>query len=103
MPALDCSSSWLPLSITLPLCMTAICVALITVESRCAIRTTVHPVCSMSFSNAFCTKASFSASRAEVASSKNRSLGCRKKHLAIASRWRCPPDIMTPLSPQRVS
>mmetsp|Transcript_52527 Transcript_52527/g.85112 ORF Transcript_52527/g.85112 Transcript_52527/m.85112 type:complete len:101 (-) Transcript_52527:948-1250(-) len=74
-----------------------------TVLKRCAMSTTVQRRSTSSFSMAPCTMASFSASRAEVASSKNSSLGFRRKHRAIASRCLCPPDSMMPFSPTRVS
>mmetsp|Transcript_10807 Transcript_10807/g.24451 ORF Transcript_10807/g.24451 Transcript_10807/m.24451 type:complete len:84 (+) Transcript_10807:283-534(+) len=83
--------------------MTAICVELMTVESRWAIRMTVQPPFWIRSSSACCTRASFSASSADVASSKKSSFGFRKKHLAMANRCRCPPDIIMPRSPTRVS
>mmetsp|Transcript_61440 Transcript_61440/g.170358 ORF Transcript_61440/g.170358 Transcript_61440/m.170358 type:complete len:114 (+) Transcript_61440:278-619(+) len=103
MPSEATSSSWVPRSTMLPLCTTAICWALMTVESRCAIRTTVHCTCSIRLSSAFCTRASFSASKAEVASSRKRSRGRRRKQRAMARRCRWPPESSMPRSPTRVS
>mmetsp|Transcript_100203 Transcript_100203/g.198745 ORF Transcript_100203/g.198745 Transcript_100203/m.198745 type:complete len:135 (+) Transcript_100203:698-1102(+) len=57
----------------------------------------------MRVSKAFCTTASFSASSADVASSRKSNRGLRKKQRAIANRWRCPPESSMPRSPTRVS
>mmetsp|Transcript_70798 Transcript_70798/g.163686 ORF Transcript_70798/g.163686 Transcript_70798/m.163686 type:complete len:127 (+) Transcript_70798:646-1026(+) len=103
MPPAATSSSCVPRSMTPPLCTTAICLALITVERRCAMRTTVHFTSSIKASSACCTRASFSASKAEVASSRKSSRGRRKKHRAMARRCRWPPDNSMPRSPTRVS
>mmetsp|Transcript_54664 Transcript_54664/g.153805 ORF Transcript_54664/g.153805 Transcript_54664/m.153805 type:complete len:185 (+) Transcript_54664:358-912(+) len=103
MPPLATSSSCVPFSTMLPSCTTAIWSADITVERRCAMRTTVHWSPSMSVSMDSCTMPSFSASRAEVASSRNSSFGFRRKHRAIARRCRWPPERSIPFSPMRVS
>mmetsp|Transcript_118946 Transcript_118946/g.288829 ORF Transcript_118946/g.288829 Transcript_118946/m.288829 type:complete len:114 (+) Transcript_118946:170-511(+) len=103
MPSEATSSSCVPRSTMPPLCTTAICWALITVERRCAMRTTVQPTCSMSLSRASCTNASFSASSADVASSRKSSRGLRRKQRAMARRWRWPPESSMPRSPTRVS
>mmetsp|Transcript_17792 Transcript_17792/g.50708 ORF Transcript_17792/g.50708 Transcript_17792/m.50708 type:complete len:121 (-) Transcript_17792:2280-2642(-) len=86
-----------------PLCTTAIWFALITVDRRCAMSTTVQPDSLMSLSNASCTSASFSASNADVASSRKSSRGFLRKHRAMARRWRWPPESSMPRSPTRVS
>mmetsp|Transcript_5188 Transcript_5188/g.15256 ORF Transcript_5188/g.15256 Transcript_5188/m.15256 type:complete len:120 (+) Transcript_5188:418-777(+) len=85
-----------------PLCTTAILFEFMTVESRCAMRTTVHFTSSMRVSKACWTSASFSASKAEVASSRKSSRGRRRKQRAMASRWRWPPESSMPRSPTRV-
>mmetsp|Transcript_21443 Transcript_21443/g.38471 ORF Transcript_21443/g.38471 Transcript_21443/m.38471 type:complete len:84 (+) Transcript_21443:324-575(+) len=83
--------------------MTAICVASMTVLKRCAMSTTVHWSSTRSLSRLPWTSASFSASSADVASSRKSIRGFRRKHLAIASRCFCPPDKRMPFSPTRVS
>mmetsp|Transcript_50358 Transcript_50358/g.155682 ORF Transcript_50358/g.155682 Transcript_50358/m.155682 type:complete len:129 (+) Transcript_50358:314-700(+) len=103
MPSEATSSSCVPRSTMPPLWTTAIWLALITVESRCAMRTTVHFTSSMSLSSACWTSASFSASSAEVASSRKSSRGRRRKQRAMAKRCRWPPDSSMPRSPTRVS
>mmetsp|Transcript_30738 Transcript_30738/g.88762 ORF Transcript_30738/g.88762 Transcript_30738/m.88762 type:complete len:115 (+) Transcript_30738:299-643(+) len=86
-----------------PRCTTAIWFASMTVESRWAMSTTVQPDSVINLSNAFCTKNSFSASSAEVASSKKSSRGLRRKHRAMAKRCLWPPERRIPRSPTRVS
>jgi hypothetical protein len=50
-----------------------------------------------------CTIASDSGSTAEVGSSRIRSAGSARNARAIARRWRCPPDSLTPRSPISVA
>mmetsp|Transcript_47853 Transcript_47853/g.128029 ORF Transcript_47853/g.128029 Transcript_47853/m.128029 type:complete len:114 (-) Transcript_47853:121-462(-) len=103
MPSVATSSSCVPRSTMLPLWTTAIWFALITVDSRCAMSTTVHCTSWISLSSACCTNASFSASRAEVASSRKSSRGLRRKQRAMARRCLWPPERSMPRSPTRVS
>mmetsp|Transcript_41715 Transcript_41715/g.97789 ORF Transcript_41715/g.97789 Transcript_41715/m.97789 type:complete len:83 (-) Transcript_41715:642-890(-) len=72
-----------------------------TVDNRCAISITLHVpaiACTM-VSKASCTKASLTASRAEVASSNSNKEGWRSKARAIAKRCFWPPLSRTPPSP----
>lgn len=67
------------------------------VESLCAMTSTVWLF--IILSRASCTTASLSASKAEVASSSNSTVGLRTRARAIAIRCFWPPDRATPLSP----
>mmetsp|Transcript_3846 Transcript_3846/g.11780 ORF Transcript_3846/g.11780 Transcript_3846/m.11780 type:complete len:154 (+) Transcript_3846:134-595(+) len=96
-------SSWLPSSTIEPSERTAMASALRTVESLCATSRTEQEPRAMSASSDCWTLASDSASKAEVASSRKRSLGSRRKARAMEMRCRCPPEILTPRSPMRVS
>mmetsp|Transcript_1439 Transcript_1439/g.3871 ORF Transcript_1439/g.3871 Transcript_1439/m.3871 type:complete len:108 (-) Transcript_1439:1735-2058(-) len=102
---LDCSfstnSACEPCSITLPLSNTRIFVARTTVESRCAMMKVV--LSSITLSSACCTTNSFSLSRALVASSRSRILGCRMIARAIAMRCFWPPEMRMAFSPGCVS
>mmetsp|Transcript_25212 Transcript_25212/g.58414 ORF Transcript_25212/g.58414 Transcript_25212/m.58414 type:complete len:97 (+) Transcript_25212:495-785(+) len=91
------SSSCVPLSTMRPFWMTTIWSESTMVDRRCAITTEVLPT--MSLSSASCTSFSFSESRALVASSSRRILGSLSTARAMAIRWRCPPESMTPRSP----
>jgi len=71
------------------------------VESRWAMIRVVRP--SIRRSRALCTRASDSASRALVASSRISTRGSRSMARAIAIRWRWPPDSLAPRSPMLVS
>ena len=68
-----------------------------TVDSRCAITMVVRP--RISASSAACTWRSDSVSSAEVASSSTSTGAFLSSARAIASRWRCPPESLTPFSP----
>ena len=71
------------------------------VDSRWAITNVVRPaITSRSASLIAC---SVDASTDEVASSSTRIRGSASSARAIASRWRCPPDSVSPRSPTRVS
>ena len=83
--------------------MTQITSASLIVESLWATTITVCWPDLISSSIAFCTRYSLSASRAEVASSSNRSFGFLIKALAIATLYFWPPESLIPLSPTRVS
>mmetsp|Transcript_11579 Transcript_11579/g.19601 ORF Transcript_11579/g.19601 Transcript_11579/m.19601 type:complete len:98 (+) Transcript_11579:142-435(+) len=94
------SSSWLPLSITFPFSTTKIQSAFRTVDKRCATITTVMDLVGspsrllwplIISSIASCTRASLSASNADVASSSSKILGFRTRALAMATRCFCPP------------
>mmetsp|Transcript_5829 Transcript_5829/g.14066 ORF Transcript_5829/g.14066 Transcript_5829/m.14066 type:complete len:206 (-) Transcript_5829:656-1273(-) len=91
------SSACVPRSTTLPLSMTTIRSAPVTVLRRCAIMMVVTPVPSAppspsSRSRLACTILSLSVSRALVASSRRSTLGCLMMLLAMHTRCRCPPD-----------
>mmetsp|Transcript_94819 Transcript_94819/g.164564 ORF Transcript_94819/g.164564 Transcript_94819/m.164564 type:complete len:84 (+) Transcript_94819:386-637(+) len=75
-----------------------------TVESRCAIITTLtlEPICSTMSSNAPWICFSFWESRALVASSRNSNCGRRRKARAMARRCFCPPLRPPPPSPSRL-
>mmetsp|Transcript_23803 Transcript_23803/g.52070 ORF Transcript_23803/g.52070 Transcript_23803/m.52070 type:complete len:84 (+) Transcript_23803:464-715(+) len=76
--------------------------ALTTVDSRWATMTTVALLSRIRSPRARWTASCDFSSRAEVASSSKIILGRRRKTLAIANRWRCPPEIRPPRSPIRV-
>ncbi len=57
---------------------------------------------SISRSRASCTARSLSASSALVASSRSRIGASFRIARAMAIRWRCPPDSVTPRSPTSV-
>mmetsp|Transcript_17199 Transcript_17199/g.49081 ORF Transcript_17199/g.49081 Transcript_17199/m.49081 type:complete len:83 (-) Transcript_17199:2624-2872(-) len=82
--------------------MTAILSAFITVERRCATRTTVESPFRISASSDACTACCESSSSADVASSRRMIFGRLKKMRAMATRWRWPPDRRPPRSPTRV-
>mmetsp|Transcript_30001 Transcript_30001/g.99354 ORF Transcript_30001/g.99354 Transcript_30001/m.99354 type:complete len:83 (+) Transcript_30001:412-660(+) len=71
------------------------------VESRCAITMMVHVPCIsfISLSRASCTSASFSASKALVASSNKRTRGRRTRARAMESLCFWPPLRSCPPSP----
>ena len=71
------------------------------VDSRCAITMVVRPC--ISASSAACTWRSDSVSSALVASSRIRIGAFFRIARAIAMRWRCPPESLTPCSPTLVS
>mmetsp|Transcript_72599 Transcript_72599/g.160335 ORF Transcript_72599/g.160335 Transcript_72599/m.160335 type:complete len:119 (-) Transcript_72599:2070-2426(-) len=81
--------------------MTTILSAPMTVDKRWAIRTTEQLPWTewTKSSRARCTFPSFSASRAEVASSSRSSLGPRRSARAMATRCRWPPLSRVPPSP----
>mmetsp|Transcript_61023 Transcript_61023/g.176726 ORF Transcript_61023/g.176726 Transcript_61023/m.176726 type:complete len:86 (-) Transcript_61023:2377-2634(-) len=81
--------------------MTMILSAPITVERRCATSMTLQrPAMFPTRSSKACwTFPSFSASRAEVASSNSKSDGRRSSARAMDSRCFCPPLRRTPPSP----
>mmetsp|Transcript_28202 Transcript_28202/g.66781 ORF Transcript_28202/g.66781 Transcript_28202/m.66781 type:complete len:131 (+) Transcript_28202:114-506(+) len=95
------SSSWVPVSTTRPWLTTTMRLAARTVERRWAITSTVH--CDsrsrIHRSMAACTLDSDSASKADVASSSNRTLGFLTRARAIATRCFCPPLSWAPFSP----
>ncbi len=72
-----------------------------TVLSRCATTSAVRP--SMSRHRASWTRISLSESSALVASSSSRIGASRRIARASATRWRWPPDSLTPRSPTSVS
>mmetsp|Transcript_14643 Transcript_14643/g.30343 ORF Transcript_14643/g.30343 Transcript_14643/m.30343 type:complete len:84 (-) Transcript_14643:2295-2546(-) len=82
--------------------MTQMVSALTTVDSRCATMTTVARLSATRSARAFWTASWEFSSRAEVASSSRMIRGLRRKTLAIASRWRWPPEMRPPRSPIRV-
>mmetsp|Transcript_100125 Transcript_100125/g.172863 ORF Transcript_100125/g.172863 Transcript_100125/m.172863 type:complete len:174 (+) Transcript_100125:75-596(+) len=100
-PSLASSSSWVPVSTILPSSMTTMRSAFFMLNKRWAIMTTVRP--SMALLIASATRCSFSESKALVASSKMRMLGLRRRARAIATRCRCPPEILPPSLPTSVS
>mmetsp|Transcript_50826 Transcript_50826/g.121054 ORF Transcript_50826/g.121054 Transcript_50826/m.121054 type:complete len:80 (-) Transcript_50826:359-598(-) len=72
-----------------------------TVESRCAITSTVRPCIDVSIAD--CTEASEAVSSALVASSSSKTAGSRTSARAIAIRCFCPPERWLPFSPAMVS
>ncbi len=96
-PSRRISSAWLPLSTTRPWSSTRMRSAPITLDSRCARISVVRPCASRS--SACWITASFSASTEDSASSRIRIGESRSSARAIARRWRCPPDRLTPRSP----
>mmetsp|Transcript_2302 Transcript_2302/g.5378 ORF Transcript_2302/g.5378 Transcript_2302/m.5378 type:complete len:110 (-) Transcript_2302:1906-2235(-) len=66
--------------------------AFVTVESLCAMMSTVLSLCRKILSKTFCTSYSLSASSADVASSRIRSVGERMRTRASATLCFCPPD-----------
>mmetsp|Transcript_5269 Transcript_5269/g.17794 ORF Transcript_5269/g.17794 Transcript_5269/m.17794 type:complete len:114 (-) Transcript_5269:293-634(-) len=81
--------------------MTAIWSAPLMVDRRWAMTSTVicPPERAIIASIACCTRASDSASRAEVASSRSSTRGLRTRARAMATRCFCPPESCTPFSP----
>mmetsp|Transcript_43332 Transcript_43332/g.70607 ORF Transcript_43332/g.70607 Transcript_43332/m.70607 type:complete len:82 (-) Transcript_43332:717-962(-) len=77
--------------------------ALLMVDRRCAITTTVMLPFAIIWSMASCTMNSDSASNALVASSRSRTRGLRTSARAIAMRCFCPPESCAPRSPTSVS
>mmetsp|Transcript_18381 Transcript_18381/g.37296 ORF Transcript_18381/g.37296 Transcript_18381/m.37296 type:complete len:131 (-) Transcript_18381:42-434(-) len=94
------SSSCVPRSTMRPFWMTTIWSESTMVERRWAITIEVRPT--IRRSSASCTSFSFSESSADVASSRRRILGSLSTARAMAMRWRCPPESITPRSPTRV-
>mmetsp|Transcript_17485 Transcript_17485/g.24522 ORF Transcript_17485/g.24522 Transcript_17485/m.24522 type:complete len:169 (+) Transcript_17485:618-1124(+) len=90
------SSSWLPDSTSLPSCRTKIRSLSLIVLSRCAM-TRAEPFFASS-SRVSWTSASFSLSRAEVASSKRITSGLRIMARAMANLCLWPPDKFFPPS-----
>mmetsp|Transcript_3898 Transcript_3898/g.5895 ORF Transcript_3898/g.5895 Transcript_3898/m.5895 type:complete len:101 (-) Transcript_3898:516-818(-) len=97
------SSSWAPVSTTIPSFTTQIISALRIVDNLCAITIVVLEPLPRRRSRASCTTYSLSLSSAEVASSRRRIFGFFKRVRAIAIRCFCPPDNCAPLSPTCVS
>mmetsp|Transcript_103811 Transcript_103811/g.289139 ORF Transcript_103811/g.289139 Transcript_103811/m.289139 type:complete len:183 (+) Transcript_103811:2377-2925(+) len=104
MPALPLaiSSSWEPRSTIVPCLNTITTSESLTVLRRCAIVRDM-PASVITSSSVRCISRSVSLSRAEVASSKSRSLGRRSKARAIHTRCRSPPENARPLGPAKVS
>mmetsp|Transcript_14338 Transcript_14338/g.43420 ORF Transcript_14338/g.43420 Transcript_14338/m.43420 type:complete len:108 (-) Transcript_14338:711-1034(-) len=99
-------ASWLPSSTMTPSASTAMRSALRTVERRWATRKVVRRWLTppaMRLSREFWTLASDSASSADVASSRRRTRGLRRKARAMDMRCFWPPEMRTPRSPMRVS
>ena len=71
------------------------------VDSRCAITNVVRP--DITSRSAALIACSVEASIELVASSSTRIRGSARSARAIASRWRWPPDSVSPRSPTRVS
>ena len=71
------------------------------VESRCATQMTVR--LSANCSVTCCTSASARESNDAVGSFSTSIRPFRTKARAITSRWRCPPESVTPRSPTRVA
>ena len=95
-------SAWCePCSTTRPSSRTTILSASTTVESRCAMTIVVRPF--MTVASACWTRSSDSLSRADVASSRTRMGALRTMARAMETRWRCPPESVTPFSPTSVS
>ncbi len=84
-----------------PISMTMICVALRTVDRRCAIMMVVRAC--MRWSSAACTTRSLVVSSADVASSSSSTRGLRSSARAMATRCFWPPDSWMPWSPTCVS
>ena len=95
------SCSCVPSSNTLPSEMTIILLAFFTVLRRCAI--IIVDLSFDTWSIAVWTRCSLSESRADVASSSNKTFGSRRRARAIAMRCFCPPESLMPRSPMRVS
>ena len=72
-----------------------------TVESRWATTSAVH--CAVARRSDFWMAASVSLSTALVASSRTSTAGSRSSARARASRWRWPPERVTPRSPTHAS
>mmetsp|Transcript_22876 Transcript_22876/g.70307 ORF Transcript_22876/g.70307 Transcript_22876/m.70307 type:complete len:143 (+) Transcript_22876:112-540(+) len=103
MPLCWMSWSWLPCSATRPSLMTAMRSEAMTVERRCATKTTVEVPFEMSASRDCWTANWDSSSNDDVASSRRQILGERRKTRAMAMRCRWPPENRKPRSPTRVS
>mmetsp|Transcript_69515 Transcript_69515/g.154987 ORF Transcript_69515/g.154987 Transcript_69515/m.154987 type:complete len:102 (-) Transcript_69515:18-323(-) len=101
MPPSAMSSSCVPCSRSLPLCMQQMVSADRMVERRCATQTVVRSCSRRSI--AACTTCSDSASRADVASSSSRTFGSINRARAMAIRCFWPPLSCTPRSPTVVS
>ena len=99
-PSRRISSACRPVSTTRPWSSTRMRSAPITLDSRCASTSVVRPCASRS--SACWITASFSASTEDSASSRIRIGESRSSARAIASRWRWPPDRLTPRSPMTV-
>ena len=101
MPSFAISSSWEPRSAIFPSETTAISVAFLTVERRCATTMVVLPL--QSSSSECWIRISVVLSRALVASSRMRIGGFFRKTRAIERRCFYPPERRTPRSPISVS
>ena len=97
MPVASSSSAWVPVSTIRPAAMTTMRLARSMVESRCATTSVVRPA--ISASSPCWTFLSLSVSSALVASSRIRIGAFLSSARAIATRWRWPPDSITPFSP----
>mmetsp|Transcript_33726 Transcript_33726/g.71669 ORF Transcript_33726/g.71669 Transcript_33726/m.71669 type:complete len:119 (-) Transcript_33726:1863-2219(-) len=86
---------------TTPFSNTRILVARTTVDRRCAMMKVVFPF--IRLSRASCTRCSFLLSKALVASSSRRILGCRIIARAMATRCFWPPEMRAARSPGCVS
>mmetsp|Transcript_120944 Transcript_120944/g.338627 ORF Transcript_120944/g.338627 Transcript_120944/m.338627 type:complete len:162 (-) Transcript_120944:2021-2506(-) len=95
------SSACVPCSTTSPLSTTTILSAPITVDKRWAINITLQrpAIVTTNSSNDCCTFPSFSASNADVASSRRRSDGFLRSARAMDNRCFWPPLKRTPPSP----
>ena len=91
----------MPVSTILPWLKTRMLSAWRTVERRWAMTRLVRPC--MRRSRASLTWRSLSESRAEVASSRRRMRGLARMALAMAMRWRWPPESLVPRGPTMVS
>mmetsp|Transcript_35502 Transcript_35502/g.58819 ORF Transcript_35502/g.58819 Transcript_35502/m.58819 type:complete len:99 (-) Transcript_35502:279-575(-) len=91
------SEKWVPRSTSCPSRMTRICIASTTVHSLCATTTLVR--LAKASSSTRCTALSVSESSALVGSSQSTTAGWASNARAIATRWRSPPERLSPLSP----
>mmetsp|Transcript_56634 Transcript_56634/g.47775 ORF Transcript_56634/g.47775 Transcript_56634/m.47775 type:complete len:156 (+) Transcript_56634:379-846(+) len=97
----DSSSTCDPISAMPPSCKTAILLALMMVDSLCAMMSVVLPW--HTFSRASCMRCSVWVSRALVASSSKTNFGFLRIVRAMATRCFSPPDKRRPRSPTLVS
>mmetsp|Transcript_4509 Transcript_4509/g.9527 ORF Transcript_4509/g.9527 Transcript_4509/m.9527 type:complete len:177 (-) Transcript_4509:1803-2333(-) len=103
MPPLATNSLWFPCSMAMPLSITTIESAFITVDSLWATSTTVALLSAIRVLRACCTASWLFSSKADVASSSKIIFGFLRKTRAIAIRCRWPPLSRIPLSPILVS